>query len=159
MIPGSPYRLFGFAGSPMAQLKRMLGGIDREDNNTKMPVINQHTRETRDYLVRGRRFLNLDDNALNRYWIAAYRGLPHRDPKHEFDFDDLSAEFELRKVDLPYELVKHIFEANVAEVKKRLEPETFSSQEIEDMMEELLMLALACYDKTNEDEGSFKEAS
>ena len=68
------------------------------------------------------------------------------------DYDDLTAEFELRKVDLPYEQVKHIFETNVAEVKKRLEPETFSSRELEETLEKLLALALASSNKSNEDE-------
>jgi hypothetical protein len=136
----------------MAVHKRTLGGIDPEDNIAKTLVVNQQRRETREYLARGRRFANLDENALNDYWIAAYRGLHHRDLEHEREYEDLTAEFELRKADLPYEQVKHIFDAQVAEAKRQLDSGTFSLRELEETMEKLLALALASYNKSNEDE-------
>jgi hypothetical protein len=141
----------------MAEHKRIPESVDPEAGMARTLVFNQQMREVRHYLARGRRFANLDQDALNDYWIAASRGLLlNRDPKHAPDYADLSAEFELRKVPLPYEQVKHMFEADLAAVKRQLDSGAFISGEIAEKLEDLLALTLACYNKSNEEEKSFK---
>jgi hypothetical protein len=157
MSQGLRYRLSVLAGIPMVAHKRIPRTVDPEANMAKTLVFSQQTKEVRHYLERGRRFANFDEDALNDSWIAAYRGLLlNRDPKHSHEYDDLSAEFELRKVALPYKQVKHMFEADLAAVKRQLDSGAFISGEIEEKMEELLALTLACYNKSNEEEESFK---
>jgi hypothetical protein len=144
----------------MAEHKRIPGSVDPEAGMARTPVSNQQMREVRHYLARGRRFANLDQDALNDYWIAAYRELlHHRDLNHERDYDDLSAEFELRKLELPYEQVKHIFEADLAAARRQLEPEIFHWRELEIRVEALLVSTLVAYNKTNDDEQPLQEAS
>ncbi len=154
------FSVFGFTGIPMAEHKRTLGGVDPEDNIAKTLVIDQQRREIRDYLARGRRFASLREDALNDHWIASYRGYLHnRNLQHERDYHDLSAEFELRKVVLPYGQVKHLFDANLAEVKMQLKSATSYSRELEEKIEELLALALASYSKSNDDEEPLRKVS
>jgi hypothetical protein len=150
------YRRLFFAGIPMPARKRTPRIVDPEKGMAKAVVFHQQTEELRDYLTRGRRFSHFDDDALNESWIAAYRGLLlNRDPKLAPDYADLSAEFELRNVPLPYEQVKHMFEDDLAAVRKQLDSGAFISGEIEEKLEDLLALTLACYNKPNEEEESF----
>jgi hypothetical protein len=141
----------------MAPHKRIPGNVDPEVSMAKALAFHQQTKEVRHYLARGRRFANLSEDALNDDWITAYRRLlVKRDLNQQRDYDDLSAEFELRNVALPYQQVKHLFEADLAAVRKQLDSGAFAPGEIEDKMADLMALTLACYNKPSEEEESFK---
>jgi len=78
----------------------------------------------REYLSRGRRFANLNDEQLTENWIAAVRTwLARKGPVTELAMDDLTAELRLRGFEPPYdamnrELAARFFEFNKAAQKK-----------------------------------------
>jgi hypothetical protein len=96
--------------------------------------------QMRDYLARGRRFSGSSLQTLHRGWVASIRGLfGDRDRTHEQDYYDLTAEFQLRKIEPLYEPVRPIIEAFEAEIMRGLNSRVkFVSHEFEDKIEEVL---------------------
>jgi hypothetical protein len=63
--------------------------------------------QMQDYLARGRRFVGLDMERLNKDWIVAVRGwLAHKHRTKERLVDDLAAELQLRGLEPPYGAVE-----------------------------------------------------
>jgi hypothetical protein len=63
--------------------------------------------QMQDYLARGRRFVGLDMERLNKDWIIAARGwLAHKHRTKERLMDDLAAELRLRGLEPPYGAVE-----------------------------------------------------
>ena len=94
----------------------------------------------RDYLARGRRFSDCNLQELHHDWVTSIRGLfGDRDRKHERDYHDLTAEFQLRKIEPLYEPVRPIIEAFEIEVMRRLNSRVKPvSPELDDKIEEVL---------------------
>src|SRR5262245_22881517 len=63
--------------------------------------------QMQDYLARGRRFVGLDMERLNKDWVIALRGwLAHKHRTKERLMDDLAAELQLRGLEPPYGAVE-----------------------------------------------------
>ena len=63
--------------------------------------------QMQDYLARGRRFVGLDMERLNKDWIIAVRGwLAHKHRTKERLMDDLAVELQLRGLEPPYGAVE-----------------------------------------------------
>src|SRR5215467_15762932 len=83
-----------------------------EDARDPKAIVNaflQHKsmNQMQDYLARGRRFVELDMERLNKDWIIAVRGwLAHKHRTKERLMDDLVAELQLRGLELPYGAVE-----------------------------------------------------
>jgi hypothetical protein len=113
---------------------------DPERNIVTALLTNELMNQMRDYLARGRRFSDSNLQELHRDWAASIRGLfGDRDRKHERDYHDLTAEFQLRKIEPLYEPVRPIIEAFEADVVRRLNLGAKTvSRELEDKIEEVL---------------------
>jgi hypothetical protein len=113
---------------------------DPERNIVTALLTNELMNQMRDYLARGRRFSDSNLQELHRDWVASIRGLfGDRDRKHERDYHDLTAEFQLRKIEPLYEPVRPIIEAFEADVVRRLNSGAKTvSRELEDKIEEVL---------------------
>jgi hypothetical protein len=62
------------------------------------------TKETYDYVNRGRSFASASDDNLRREWVMAVRHwMAPRDASHAREVDDLAAEMRLRSLKAPYE--------------------------------------------------------
>jgi len=83
-----------------------------EDARDPEAVVNaflQHKsmNQMQDYLARGRRFVGLDMERLNKDWIIAVRGwLAHKHRTKERLMDDLAVELQLRGLEPPYGAVE-----------------------------------------------------
>jgi hypothetical protein len=112
---------------------------DPELNIVTALLANELMNQMRDYLARGRRFSDSNIQALHRDWVASIRGLfGDRDRKHERDYHDLTAEFQLRKIEPLYEPVRPIIEDFEAEVMRRLNLGAKTvTRELEDKIEEV----------------------
>ena len=113
---------------------------DPERNIVTALLANELMNQMRDYLARGRRFSDSNIQELHRDWVASISGLfGDRDRKHERDYHDLTAEFQLRKIEPLYEPVRPIVEAFEAEVMRRLNSRDKPvSRELKDKIEEVL---------------------
>jgi hypothetical protein len=113
---------------------------DPELNIVTALLANELMNQMRDYLARGRRFGDSSIQALHRDWVASIRGLfGDRDRKHERDYHDLTAEFQLRKIEPLYEPVRPIIEDFEAEVMRRLNLGAKTvSRELDDKIDEVL---------------------
>jgi hypothetical protein len=120
--------------------KKTVQGRDPEQTIVVALLADELMNQMRDYLARGRRFGGSNLQALHRDWVASVRGLfGDRDRKHERDYYDLTAEFQLRKIEPLYEPVRPIIEAFEAEVMRRLNLGAKPiSRELEDKIEEVL---------------------
>jgi hypothetical protein len=134
--------LEGMAVAKQKKTKRKNAAQNRdpERNIVTALLINELMNQMRDYLARGRCFSDSNLQELHRDWVASIRGLfGDRDRKHERDYHDLTAEFQLRKIEPLYEPVRPIVEAFEAEVVRRLNLGAKTvSRELEDKMEEVL---------------------
>jgi hypothetical protein len=62
------------------------------------------SKETHDYLSRGRLFANTPDEHLRSDWVVAVRRwIASRHPSHAREVDDLAAEMRLRSLEAPYD--------------------------------------------------------
>src|SRR5476651_833095 len=113
---------------------------DPERNIVTALLTNELMNQMRDYLARGRRFSDSNLQELHRDWVASIHELfGDRDRKHERDYHDLTAEFQLRKIEPLYEPVRHIIETFEIEVMRRLNSRVKPvSRELEDKIEEVL---------------------
>jgi hypothetical protein len=120
--------------------KNTLRSRDSERTIVTELLTNELMNQMRDYLTRGRRFGNSNLQTLHRDWVASVRGLfGDRDRKHERDYHDLTAEFQLRKIEPLYEPVRPIIEDFEVEVMRRLNLGVRPiSRELEDKIEEVL---------------------
>ena len=100
-----------------------------EDPRDAEAVVNaflQHKsmKQMQDYLARGRRFVKLDVERLNKDWIIAVRSwLARKHRTKERMMDDLAAELRLRGLEPPYgaveqELADRSVQTNQAERKR-----------------------------------------
>ena len=119
--------------------KKAARNRDPELNIVTALLANELMNQMRDYLARGRRFSDSNIQALHRDWVASIRGLfGDRDRKHERDYHDLTAEFQLRKIEPLYEPVRPIIEDFEAEVMRRLNLGVKTiSRELGDKIEEV----------------------
>ena len=119
--------------------KKAARNRDPELNIVTALLANELMNQMRDYLARGRRFSGSNIQALHRDWVASIRGLfGDRDRKHERDYHDLTAEFQLRKIEPLYEPVRPIIEDFEAEVMRRLNLGVKTiSRELGDKIEEV----------------------
>jgi hypothetical protein len=113
---------------------------DPERNIVTAFLADELMNQMRDYLARGRRFSDSTLQTLHRDWISSIRGLfGDRDRIHEQDYYDLTAEFQLRKIEPLYEPVRPIIEAFEAEVMRQLDSRVKRiSRELEDKIGEVL---------------------
>jgi hypothetical protein len=120
--------------------KHIKGSRDPERNIVTALLADELMNQMRDYLVRGRRFRDSTLQTLHRDWITSIRGLfGDRDRTHEQDYYDLTAEFQLRKIEPLYEPVRPIIEAFEAEIMRRLNLRVKPvSRELENKIEEVL---------------------
>jgi hypothetical protein len=134
--------LEGMAVAKRKKTKRKSAARNRdpERNIVTALLTNELMNQMRDYLARGRRFSDSNLQELHRDWVASIHGLfGDRDRKHERDYHDLTAEFQLRKIEPLYEPVRPIVEAFEAEVVRRLNLGAKTvSRELEDKIEEVL---------------------
>ena len=113
----------------------------REDPEAIVNAFLQHKslEQTRDYLVRGRRFAKLDVAQLNEDWIIAVRSwLAHKDRTNERMMDDLAAELRLRGIEPPYVAVEHELADRSAQTKETERKKVLSAvaREIGEFMRE-----------------------
>jgi hypothetical protein len=113
---------------------------DPKRNIVKALLADELMNQMRNYLVRGRHFSDSTLQTLHRDWITSIRGLfGDHDRTHEQDYYDLTAEFQLRKIEPLYEPVRPIIEAFEAEIMRRLNSRVKPvSRELEDKIEEVL---------------------
>jgi hypothetical protein len=113
---------------------------DPERNIVTALLVDELMNQMRDYLGRGRRFRDSTLQILHRDWVTSIRGLfGDRDRTHEQDYYDLTAEFQLRKIEPLYAPVRPIIEAFEAEVMRRLKLEVKPvSRELKVKAEEVL---------------------
>jgi hypothetical protein len=72
------------------------------------------TKETHDYVNRGRSFASASDDNLRREWVMAVRHwMAPRDASHAREVDDLAAEMRLRSLKAPYEEISPELKAEV----------------------------------------------
>jgi hypothetical protein len=134
--------LEGIAVAKRKKTKRKSAARNRdpERNIVTALLTNELMNQMRDYLARGRRFSDSNIQELHRDWVASISGLfGDRDRKHERDYHDLTAEFQLRKIEPLYEPVRPIVEAFEADVMRRLNSRVKPfSRELKDKIEEVL---------------------
>jgi hypothetical protein len=113
---------------------------DPERNIVTALLADELMNQMRDYLGRGRRFSDSTLQILHRDWVTSIRGLfGDRDRTHEQDYCDLTAEFQLRKIEPLYEPIRPIIEDFEAEVTRRLNLGVKPvSSELKDKIEEAL---------------------
>jgi hypothetical protein len=93
--------------------------------------------QMQDYLARGRRFVGLDMERLNKDWIIAVRGwLAHKHRTKERPMDDLAAELRLRGLEPPYSAVEQDLADRSAQTSEteRKRTVTEMAQEIAEFM-------------------------
>lgn len=73
---------------------------------------------TQSYLQRGRRFKDLDDEALSHRWVQDMRAWSQSIREKPPTLDDADAEYKLRRQEAPYHLVTAELEAIVAAAAK-----------------------------------------
>jgi hypothetical protein len=124
----------------VAKRKKTVPNSDPERNIVTALLANELMNQMHDYLDRGRRFRNSNLQALYRDWVTSVRGLfGDRDRKYERNYHDLTAEFQLRKIEPLYEPVRPIIESFEAEVMGRLNSRAKPiSRELEEKIEEVL---------------------
>jgi hypothetical protein len=120
--------------------KNSVRSRDPDRNIVTALLADELMNQMRDYLVRGRRFRDATLQALHRDWVTSIRGLfGDRDRTYEQDYYDLTAEFQLRKIEPLYAPVRPIIEAFEAEVMRRLKLEVKPvSRELKVKAEEVL---------------------
>jgi hypothetical protein len=102
-----------------------MSGKDEDEDDTAFleslanaVVQNALMNETSDYVARGRRFAELDTDDLNARWVTAFRALfVNHDLHHRHDFDDADAEFRLRQLEPPHDLVRSELAAMAEELR------------------------------------------
>jgi hypothetical protein len=138
----SKINLEGIAVAKRTKTKRksVARNHDPERNIVTALLVNELMNQMRGYLARGRRFSASSIQELHRDWVTSIRGLfGNRDRKHERDYHDLTAEFQLRKIEPLYEPVRPIIEDFEVEVMRRLNLGAKPvSRELEDKIEEVL---------------------
>jgi hypothetical protein len=120
--------------------KNTVGSRDPERNIVTALLAGELMNQMCDYLARGRRFSGSTLQTLHLDWVNSVRGLfGDRDRTHEQDYYDLTAEFQLRKIEPLYEPVRPIIEAFEAEIMRWLNSRVKPvSCELEDKIEEVL---------------------
>jgi len=120
--------------------KNSVRSRDPDRNIVTAVLADELMNQMRDYLVRGRRFRDATLQALHRDWVTSIRGLfGDRDRTYEQYYYDLTAEFQLRKIEPLYAPVRPIIEAFEAEVMRRLKLEVKPvSRELKVKAEEVL---------------------
>src|SRR6516162_10786241 len=114
---------------PAVMVTRVIASIremDEMEEDARDPeaIVNaflQHKsmNQMQDYLARGRRFVELDMERLNKDWIIAVRGwLAHKHRTKERLMDDLAAELRLRGVEPPYAAVEQELAHRSAQTKE-----------------------------------------
>jgi hypothetical protein len=138
----SETNLEGMAVAKRKKTKRKstVGSRHPELNIVTALLADELMNQMRDYLARGRRFSGSTLQTLHRDWVTSVRGLfGDRDRKHERNYHDLTAEFQLRKIEPLYEPVRLIIEDFEVEVMRRLNSRVKPvSRELEDKIEEVL---------------------
>jgi hypothetical protein len=120
--------------------KNAIQGRDPERTIVVALLADELMNQMNDYLTHGRRFEGSNLQALHRDWVASVRGLfGDRDRKHERNYYDLTAEFQLRKIEPLYEPVRPIIEDFEAEVMRRLNLGVkLVSRELKDKIDKVL---------------------
>ena len=119
--------------------KNSVRSRDPERNIVTALLADELMNQMRDYLARGRRFSGSTLQILHQDWVTSVRGLfGDRDRKHEREYHDLTAEFQLRKIEPLYEPVRPIIEDFEVEVMRRLKLGVKPvSRELKDKIEEV----------------------
>jgi hypothetical protein len=87
-----------------------------------------------DYAQRGRKYRQLDDDALIARWLASVKAMADAplEPSHRDEYDDTEAELALRKIDPPFAAAEPDFERYMevtdAEIRKiKRDPQQLSA--------------------------------
>ena len=90
----------------MSEQKTLVEEFERFEVLPEVWVQNELLEQTRDYLIRGRRFERLRLDRLNEEWAEAFRQfVAQRIGPHLRDLDDSGAELRLRGEEFPTHLV------------------------------------------------------
>jgi hypothetical protein len=76
---------------------------EERERNIKRDIAEKQFNRTADYADRGRRFVDLPHVELLKFWTAAYNGWTAGDLAQWTLVTDLSAEFEIRGIEPPYD--------------------------------------------------------
>ncbi|MEA2949675.1 MAG: hypothetical protein QOI40_5005 [Alphaproteobacteria bacterium] len=75
--------------------------------------------EMRDYLARGRRFSEVSSDELPVRWVGAFKAwFAARDPAHQKEMDDFSAEMRLRDLPIPADQIVPEMAAMAEEIRQ-----------------------------------------